>query len=182
MLDKTLFQVSVKETTKNFDYWASRPWLSAATSASVRSSQLVIVPWEDFRQDNPILFPNGTTDWFELLREKLVIQIAAEEENYKEIALHANIWRIPTILLTAVALPVFTQILADQIQQKYFQHSDDQLEMRVIVNGENGACIEIDYKGPPEKAVDSVLSNATKYCGALNNKAFSERDKKPTKK
>ena len=182
MLEKTLFQLSVTETSKNLDYWASRPWLSANTAAAIRSSQLVIVPWEDFREDNPILFPNGTTDWFEILRKQLAIQIAAEEENYREIALHANIWRIPTILLTAVALPVFAQILADQIEQKYLQHSDDRIEMRVLVNGNNGKCIEIDYKGPPEKAVDALLDNATKYCEVSNIKPQPENMNKPTKK
>lgn len=118
-LSKTLLSLNVSESEKDRGYWASRPWVSAMTAEKIRSADVLVVPWEDFRPESPALFPQGTTDFVGALKagDLGAVEVAVDQENYAEIALHADEWRLPTLVCSTVLLPILLNLLSNHLDQ-----------------------------------------------------------------
>jgi hypothetical protein len=103
VLNRTLYSVEVSETDRNREYWATRTGITAETIAAIRSADLVVVPWENFREGQSSLFPQGSARHIKVLQQALPerkIAIAVEPIAYQEIALHAREWRWPRTTTT----------------------------------------------------------------------------------
>lgn len=158
-LSRTLFQVEVRESDKNRNYWANRPWASAS-SGIIREADIVVVPWEDFRNGYPALFPHDTLSLFEEIQagSKLSVAIAVPEEDYKELSLHGRELRWPTLLVSGLILPIIATVLGNRIDSFLTDGFDpDTVEIEIIVEGDFGKCISIKYKGPPNRLKETIL-------------------------
>jgi hypothetical protein len=162
-LNRTLLSLSVTETDRGKEYWASRPGLSPKTAAEIRAADFLIVPWEDFRPGSPALFPQGTTDFIQVLREGGLreIGLAVDPSTYSEIALHADEWRLPTVFCGVIALPIFLNILSNHLDQWLFSRPTISIvEEELIIATGHGQCFSIHYKGPPADLVQTFKTQA----------------------
>ena len=160
--DRTLYEVRVKETDRNREYWVSRPWLDERRD-EVREADILIVPWENFRNEEATLFPRGTTDIAAKVREfsGLSVAIAVDRLAYKEIMLHSKEHRLPTIFVREILLPTLAGILATLAADAVLHGSpDDKVEVSVIVEGKQGRCISVEYKGPANRLAETVVQEA----------------------
>lgn len=170
----TLFRVDVSQTTKDRQYWATRPWASDETAHHIRTADLLLLPWEDFREKRPTLFPQGTTDFMRMLIKRLpesAVAVAVDKEWYQEIALHARKTRWPTIMVTAVMLPLLVDVLSDCTKKLIDEHASDQtIEFRVIVEGQHRQCIEVEYKGAANDLARTLAEQADRCLAELERK------------
>lgn len=163
---RTIFSINVQETDRNRAYWASRPWISV-DNHDVRVADILIVPWERFR-DMEALFPQGTTDFFRFVKQfgQVSVAVAASPENYREVALHADEFRLPTLVVSALLLPMVANIISARIDHWITPPTpDDTLEVELIVERETGPCISLKYKGPPGKAIETLVEHANQCIG-----------------
>lgn len=161
-LDRTLFSVSVKESDKGREYWLNRPWL-AVRRRDVQGADILVVPWEDFRENLPALFPQGTADFVAqlTLRGGPTLQLAIDGEVYQEILLHSKMHRLPTFVLNSVLLPALAGMLGNLLTEVFKAGGEnDAVHLKVIVEGGHGHCISIDYEGPVEKMPSTLLEHA----------------------
>lgn len=161
-MDRTLFHVEVKESNEGRSYWLDRPWAQAQRSA-MRDADILVIPWEDFREGFPALFPQGTAEFATRLRETTgsSVAIAVDKDQYQEITLHSDVKRYATLLITLVTLPAIANaigtMLADAIKGA---KPGDSVELKLLIEDHGDKCISIEYKGPPDRAVDTVLREA----------------------
>lgn len=168
-LDQTLFKLEVAETNRGRSYWATRPWLSSGEA--IRAADIIIVPWEKFREDRDALFPQGTGDFMKEIAadaDGVRIAIAAEPDQYEEVALYANELRWPTVFVSVVALPLLINLLSARID-RIIEPDQKTIEMEILVEGLQGKCLSIKYKGPPSTMLDNVLQHS-KSCAAETDK------------
>lgn len=157
VVERSFLQITVKECDHGRHYWAEKSWIGAA-EMEVRNSAIVVVPWENISEQVPQAFPSGTDDFIRRLRAaaQLQVAIAATPETYQELALHAKAWRWPTILATTFALPMLVNFLSSELHDLIHKASPtDVVEMRIIVEGDHGKSISFEYKGPPNRAMDT---------------------------
>jgi hypothetical protein len=162
-LNRTLLSLSVTETDRGRDYWASRPGLSAETAAAIRAAEFLIVPWENFRPGSPALFPQGTTDFIQVLKDGDLreIALAVDPSTYSEIALHADEWRLPTVFCSVIALPLLLNVLSNHLDQWLFSRPMiSTVEEELIITNGNGECFSIHYKGPPVDLIQTFKTQA----------------------
>jgi hypothetical protein len=161
-LNRTLLHIEVTETEKGRGYWATRPWLTSGDD--VRAAEIVVVPWEDFRENKPALFPHGTSDFYpELLAasSERGLAIAVDQTAYEEIALHANEMRLPTLFITYLALPFLINLLSAKVDRWLVEPAPVKtVEMEVIIEGDKGKCFSIKYKGPPSGMLETISKQA----------------------
>ena len=164
-MNKSFLSINVSESEKNVDYWATRAYVDQALSEKVRSAEILVLPWEDFREGEPILFPNGTADVHKALLAAFSGDVAllATPENYKEIALHANVSRWPKILVRQAALPILLGVMSNELDSAVFHH-DQNVELHILIATQGQQCVQIEYKGPANDAVKTLEENAAKYC------------------
>jgi hypothetical protein len=179
-LGRTYFSVNVAETDQNRGYWASRAGLAPSTVAKIRAADILLVPWEG-RAGVDLSFPNGTTEFFALLSSGLdgkKIAVAIEPEGYRELALHANEVRWPSILVTSVLLPTLSTVLAGEIERLIKSPSPTtSIELAVNVENESGRCVSINYKGEPDRLIETLVQE-TNRCFASPNPTRSANDAK----
>lgn len=160
--ERTLFEISVKESDQSREYWLDRPWLSERR-AEVQQADILVVPWEDFRENQPALFPQGAADLVRQIAQygSLSLALAIDEDQYSEILLHSKMHRVPTMLITLVALPAFAGMLGNLMTDLVKGGSkQDQVQMKLIVEGDHGRCIALEYQGPPDRLADTLIKEA----------------------
>lgn len=163
-LDQTLLKLEVTETGKSREYWATRPWVTGETRTAVRSADILIVPWEDRGAEQTPSFPTGTAALVHQLA-KLTgasVAVAIDRDGYTELALHANIKRLPMFFVTAVALPILTTVIANEIQKMLDDPTPSVVELEVIIDPQHGKCISVQYKGPPGDALTTLTREVDK--------------------
>jgi hypothetical protein len=77
--------------------------LTADTRTAVEQADLVLIPDDGFRDYEGPVFPQGTVDFLQFLRDHApsgtAVEIAAEDTNYKEVVLHFDIIRLATLFV-----------------------------------------------------------------------------------
>jgi hypothetical protein len=158
------------ETDKDRTYWTSRPWLTNADA--VRSADVFLVPWENFRENKPALFPEGSGDLYRELSKALAdkrIAVAIDQNKYEEAALHADASRLATLFVTLVALPFVINVLSAKVDRWLSDPQPPQtVEMEIIVESDWGHCLSIKYKGPPSGMVEEISRQAEKCLPRLS--------------
>jgi hypothetical protein len=161
-MDRTLFHVEVKESSQGRSYWLDRPWMQTQRLAA-RDADILVVPWENFREGFPAVFPQGTSQFVVQLREATgsTVAIAIDKDQYVEITLHSNVKRYATLLVTLVALPTVASTIGNLLSHAIEgAKPDDTVELKLLVEDHGDKCISIEYKGPPGRAVETVVKEA----------------------
>lgn len=170
MSNKTRLSISVEETTRTRHYWASRPAISESTIEKILSSEILIVPWEN-RSGAGDTFPAGTTEFVRRISKGLEtysLTIAVEPSAYRELSLHADHVRWPTIAVTTVAFGIVASVLGNEITALLNQPEVPQtIEMELIVERSSEECVSIKYLGPPSRALDTLIAES-KACFPQN--------------
>lgn len=171
-LNRHYLSVDVKETDSNRAYWIDKSWISPIKRSTLVKSDLLLVPNENFRDSDEPYFPKGTESFVENLRnvlpESINFGIAFDDERYQEIALHADVWRIPTLLLTAAVIPVLLNIFSNRLDEVLPGHkNEDLVEMNLIVETSNKKAIKIKFKGPTTEIAKLLAESVPSYLAAL---------------
>lgn len=183
-LDRTLFEIRVKESDQNREYWVNKPWLQDRR-ADVRCADILVLPWVDFREEGETLFPLGTADIVAMIAAAtdLTVGVAVDRTGYKEILLHSKEHRFPTLLVNSLILPAVAGVLSNLATDaiKGVQ-GPATVELRVIVEGDHGRCISVDYKGPPDRLSTELLDEVNRCLPPPQTEKAHRQRKQPAHK
>jgi hypothetical protein len=157
--DRTLFSIEIAETRRDRAYWTFKPWVADELRDAIGSADVLVLPWEDFRQDKPALFPEGAADFVRGVRADLTsvkLELAIDKDKYEEIALYANEWRLPTLLCTSIILPILTGVVANHVDRWVSGTPEAIIELEVIIQKENHKCFSVKYKGPSTRIAETI--------------------------
>ena len=150
--------IKLDDSEEGFAYWANREFLSPETKASITSSQILLVPDEEFRDGTTLTFPTGTEGFCDFVREELgtdhSVEIAIEDKDYKELALHGATLIVAGVVATAVAAPVLVHVINKFIDRKFFKDpkkNENHIRIEMTVEERIGDQVRIrklSYDGP----------------------------------
>ncbi|MGA2967507.1 MAG: hypothetical protein ABSD64_14965 [Terriglobales bacterium] len=143
-------------TDRTLAYWSSLDSLSPETRSAVRRASIIVVPSDGFREYTGPVFPVGTIEFFRLLRERspqeAAVEIAVDESEYKEVALHSGLVRLAGIIVKYVFAPVASGMIVEYLKTRLgSRFSKSEVEASMIVDqsdGVNHKAWQIKYKGP----------------------------------
>lgn len=104
----------IEDSEKDFNYWLTRPYISKSLSKDLSEVDLLIIPFEGWKDINYPLFPVGTEkilDFFKKNNEKLEeypkikVDICIEEKDYKELSLNADLMILGGFIIKYTILP-----------------------------------------------------------------------------
>lgn len=168
---------TVEKSEQGFDYWVSRDYVPESLKGDLRKADVIFVPLEAFRDVPEELFPAQTTDFFHYVQDHLppdlTADIAISDDDYTEIALHADEVSLASLVIQAGVLPVLTGIIANFITSKLMSRKENTiLKMNIFVEGKNGDVLKFDYSGPAkdfQEVVSSSFASAQKLLDGENN-------------
>lgn len=155
---------TLAETTDGITHWATRPHVPGSLRETLAGANILLVPQEGFRGDPRPVFPNGTQEFFEHLRERKPdaarVEIAIGDDDYRELALHADLLIIAGAVVTGIAFPVFASMIYDYIKNR-LGSSDKKTDLRMDITlqqtiGVETRAIRLTYDGPSREFAPSL--------------------------
>jgi len=141
-------QLIITETDENITYWRERPYLNYNTKSLLDRVDVIIVPEENFRGHETPLFPSNMMELYDALKEHLNVEAAINDEDYREVSLNSKKHRIGKFVVVMLAAPLFVTVLGNYISERLKNEDPkDEIEVEIIVNGDNGKSKSIKYQG-----------------------------------
>jgi len=168
MLEQTVSKITTEPTNQDLNYWASRPYLRPETQERVRKAEVVLVPREGFRDQEVRTFPVRTEEFYDFLKTALsdrhAVDLAIEDDEYKELALHSALIELGGMVVLAVVVPVVVNLISDYINRRA-EASAKKDELKVsfdltVVEQNQGSAraIKIAYNGPITDFLPAILN------------------------
>jgi hypothetical protein len=160
---------SYAEVRTGFQYWSSEKSLSRETQLAVQRSDIVLVPEEGFGDYVGPLFPKGTDELFQFLRTNapsgINVELAAEDADYKELALHGDTVHIASVLVTSLVAPAAVGLIVQYLRSRLGNRlAKTEVRASMILDqsdGPNSKTLRMRYEGPAnafEKTMHEALS------------------------
>jgi len=149
---KELFDVTITDTNENFETWINRKYVSDNTKNQLRDADILIVPNEGFRDSSFPVFPAHTEKIYSFLKKELPpelrVDICIEDDDYKELSLHANLIILGVFVVTAIAVPTLVNLLSEYLKRKIFGNKDEQkVKVSLTVVDDAGHSQNFTYEG-----------------------------------
>lgn len=128
-------------------------WLDATLRESLGKANVVILPWENFRELDVPVFPVGTADFYQAIRDsaisELLPELAVVDAQYSEVALHADLVITPTLFVTSFVAPVVTKFVADWLARRLLERAkNSDVKFQMYIEDVHGKTRLITYEGP----------------------------------
>jgi hypothetical protein len=170
---REFLKFEVAETTQGRGYWLDQPWVDEAQRASLSKAQLLALPHVGDKSEAPV-FPDGSEAFLARFRELLgadaSLAVAIRATDYHEMALHSKVWRLPTLFVSYVALPLVINIFAARIETLLPGHkSGDTAEITLIVEGAHHKTLKLQFKGDPKDLGDMLRRFVPRFIDELDD-------------
>lgn len=169
---REFLKFEVQETNEGKGYWLNQPWVDEGQRASLLKADVLAVPHVSGEAEGPV-FPDGSEAFLARFREILgtnaSLGIAIRGADYHELALHSKAWRLPTLFVSAVAVPLVINILAARIDTLLPGHkTGDTAEITLIVEGEHHKTLKLEFKGDPKDLGDLLQRAIPRFIDELD--------------
>lgn len=161
------------ETAEKRGFWLDQPWIEEVRRPELVAAPILAVPTVRGAEEGPI-FPHGTGEFLERLRElvgeETSIAVAIRAEDYEELALHGKAWRLPTLFVSAVAVPMVVNIFSNRLDELLpGHHAGDVAEATLIIEAPNHRSLKVTYKGDPKEIGAFLSATVPKYIEKLES-------------
>jgi hypothetical protein len=148
----------IESTSADLRYWAGQPGLTAETRHSIEKADILVVPQEGFRNHTGPIFPVGTEAFLQSLRQQapadIHIDIAIEDTDYRELAIHADLLTVADVVVKYVVAPIAVTLLTEYLKRRLgSRFRNDEVRVGLTVDqtdGETRRAVRISYEGPAQ--------------------------------
>lgn len=153
-------EFSIIETDESLTNVINSTLNSGKHNEAVENASIVIAPFLGFRDCNYPVFPVMTEELYAFIKEKCSdVEICIEDDEYKELALHADLITIATFFVTSVALPVLVNLLAEYIKDKIVRPGQDRaIRISIVKHNKGKKSKKFTYEGKPEFFDETIKS------------------------
>jgi len=153
-IDK-LDDVVITDSSENFDTWINREYISEELKNNLRKASILLVPTEGFRERDIPVFPVKSEELFTYIKNRLPsdfkVDICIRDEDYKELALHADSVILADIVVTTIVFPILVNIIGEYIKQKILKYREKRrVRVSLTVVDERGKSKNLTYEGNVE--------------------------------
>ncbi len=150
-------ELKITESNVTFEDVYSKDYFPKELGGDIKEANMLILPYEGFRNFDKPVFPEETLKFFHFLRENgdpsLITDICISDEEYMELELHADLIVFPMMILSSFVLPVAINVVSDYISSKR-ESRNRNAELKVkatftVVNGDSSKTFE--YEGDADK-------------------------------
>jgi hypothetical protein len=185
---------SVATDVRTSTYWSERPYVSGALKAACADAEVLLAPYDGFRDHEGPLFAAGTAEIYAFLKERAPstrVEAAIDDDKFTELSLHGDVIFLGTILLKYVVAPLFVTLLAEFIKRQLpLGLAKGEVRAHLLIEdgtGDSKRVVRVDYEGPAadfELSMPMALSTAQRElqasAGEKSGKAALPAGSSPT--
>ena len=157
----TLVQEISRESIES---WCNRPYIGDALRDQLLRANVLLVPIEGFRERTDPMFPQGTEELLQFLRESpdedIKVDICIEDQDYRELALHFDLLVLAGAVVTLVVAPVVADLISEYIKRHLGSREPEAIvKSELIVYDEiSGRSVRLSYEGPASAYRDTMAN------------------------
>ena len=162
MLDNDFEIILNNNETKQ--YWINQSFISEDLRNRLKDADVLIIP-EYWRGSENKGFYSGTQPFYEYVKEHnkdINIQFCIEEKDYSILQLQSATFWIGKFIVESVALPLFISMLGEYLYNQLFHNSDDEVDIEITEQNNDGSITTLKYHGNYDKFVD-LLKNQKEF-------------------
>jgi len=145
-----------KETSdETIESWSKRSYIGRELQGKLETSDALIIPNEGYGENPDVYyFPEGTEHLVSFLQNNnegdQYIDICIEEDDYKELAQHADLLIIAGAIATTVFAPILVNLISEYIKKRLGRRaSNTTVKTSLTISKTNeGKSIRLNYEGP----------------------------------
>ncbi len=145
---------SIENSYDNFDNHINKSYISEDLQRKLRNVDILIIPQEGYSNYDIPLFPEGTEDLLNYIKNKLPpnyqINICIDDKNYKELGLYSDLCNLGTFVITTIVFPILINILYDYIKEIVIKSNKSKIKITATVIDKNNNSKMITYEGSAE--------------------------------
>ena len=107
---------NVAETDITFDEIYKKRYVPSEYIDEIKKANLLIIPDEKYRDEDVLLFPETTREFFDFVKdvsgEGIIADIASSDEDFQRIELHSSVIEVAKIIVDYAVLPIVTGIVS----------------------------------------------------------------------
>jgi hypothetical protein len=142
--------LAVTETIESRQFWVAQEFLKSL-EPQLSAADVLIVPMREFRPGVDFVFHQDTPALFEYLKAGLagqaVVEICAADDEYLEIALHSNIFRLSQIVVSYAIAPVVFGLLTNYIYDELKAKPKDTVELSMTIEDDQCKAFKYSFSG-----------------------------------
>jgi hypothetical protein len=157
--------VRIADAPSDRQYWMQRSFVDDCLRARLGDVNVLLVPQEGFRDYDGPLFPVGTEEFFRFLRENAPadakVDICISDDDYKELALHADWLILAGVVVTSVIAPVVVNLVSEYLKNRLWPNEATRgVKVQLVCQqSEQAQCaIGVSYEGPADKFQPTMLA------------------------
>ncbi|EPZ46363.1 hypothetical protein [Alicyclobacillus acidoterrestris] len=149
-------KVEIHEISTTFNEIYRKPYFPLELEEEIKKANALIIPYETFRDMDKVVFPEGTRDFFDYLKQNsseygVVTDICISDGDFRQLELHADVINLPEIIVTSGIFPIVTGLIVNYVTEKV-KSRRTQLNVKVgIIVESNGGSKKISYEGDAEQ-------------------------------
>ena len=178
--------VHISASTEDPRSWADRSYVPGELRDRVRRADVLLVPEEGFRGRPEPLYPVGTVDLYQFLRENssgpqpFELELVVADEDYKELALHSALVIVATVVATYFVAPIIVNLISEYLKKRIPQlesakETNVRFQLKITGGDEKARNLDLNYEGPANKFQEQ-MTEAIRAVAPSNAGERSEAD------
>lgn len=154
--------IEIKDSNVSFFDIYNKEYFPNEYENEIKQANILLLPYESFRDYSKPIFPEGTYDFFEYLQEanksNVVSDICISDEDYIELELHADLITLPLLIVEYAVFPIVTGLISSYLWNKMNIRKNN-LKVKVdmtVTEGEKSK--HITYEGDANKFAETLES------------------------
>lgn len=154
-------ELIIQKSTVTFEDIYKKEYFPKSLSEELKKANVLILPYENFRDFEEIIFPEETLKFYQFIKDKnpdsIISDICVLDTEYSELELHSDLTLLPTMILELAIFPIVVNVVSDYITSKILsrnKNEDTKVKAEFIVtNGDSSKIFK--YEGDADKFKES---------------------------
>lgn len=163
--------VEIVDSDITFDKIYKKEYIPQEHISDIMKANILIIPYETYKEEKEVCFPETTIEFYDFIKansnDEIILDIAISDDKFQRLELHSATINVATVLVTYIALPIATSMIASflyDLVKKYRRNNEEtSAEVSVIVEEtKTKKSKKIMYKGPVsgvKEALDEAAKN-----------------------
>lgn len=157
-------KLTVTDVDTNFESIYEKDYIPQKYIEDIKQANVLIIPNEGFRNKKGVFFPEGTSDFYQFLKNtsEIKTEICIDDDEFEKLELYADIVYVATLIVQYAVFPVVTGMIAsylyDKVKSMNKEKNETNTDVHIIVE-KNGKSKKVDYEGSIEnfeKAMQTI--------------------------